>query len=207
MSRPCASSSTSARRKPASIDIASGGLGTMPHLAIELLREARRRQAASRALSRRRAGAAGSPGGPGRRRCSARPALLGRLCQGRQVARPGGRRPASRAVAARGADHATRRPRRLSRRLLGRPVRAQGDACAGPRPHARRDSGCARHARDVKKLWAEQGGRVDLESRADFTRFVAEDTERWSAVIKAADIHAGVRLRSRRRRSPGSSGR
>jgi tripartite-type tricarboxylate transporter receptor subunit TctC len=41
----------------------------------------------------------------------------------------------------------------------------------------------------LKELWAEQGGRIDPESRADFTRFVAEETQRWSAVVKAANIH------------------
>ena len=42
---------------------------------------------------------------------------------------------------------------------------------------------------ELKRLWAEQGGRVDIESRADFTRFVAEEIQRWSAIVKAADIH------------------
>jgi len=40
----------------------------------------------------------------------------------------------------------------------------------------------------VKQLWADQGVRVEPESRADFARFVAEDTERWSRIAKAADI-------------------
>ena len=40
----------------------------------------------------------------------------------------------------------------------------------------------------VKQLWAEQGARVELESRADFARFVAADTERWSRIAKAANI-------------------
>ena len=44
-------------------------------------------------------------------------------------------------------------------------------------------------APQIEKLWAEQGGRVDPESRADFTRFVAEETQRWSAIVKAANIH------------------
>jgi tripartite-type tricarboxylate transporter receptor subunit TctC len=47
----------------------------------------------------------------------------------------------------------------------------------------------ALEAPELEKLWAEQGGRVDIESRADFTRFVGEETERWSAIVKAADIH------------------
>jgi tripartite-type tricarboxylate transporter receptor subunit TctC len=40
----------------------------------------------------------------------------------------------------------------------------------------------------VKRQWAERGARVELESRADFAKFVAQDGARWSAVIKAAGI-------------------
>ena len=40
----------------------------------------------------------------------------------------------------------------------------------------------------VRQLWADQGVRVELESRADFARFVAEDTERWSRIARAANI-------------------
>lgn len=40
----------------------------------------------------------------------------------------------------------------------------------------------------VKRAWAEQGARVELESRADFARFVARETERWSRIAKAANV-------------------
>jgi len=40
----------------------------------------------------------------------------------------------------------------------------------------------------IKRLWAEQGARVELESRADFARFVVQETERWSRIAKAANI-------------------
>ena len=40
----------------------------------------------------------------------------------------------------------------------------------------------------VKQQWAERGARVELESRADFAKFVAQDGARWSAVIKSAGI-------------------
>lgn len=43
-------------------------------------------------------------------------------------------------------------------------------------------------ADDVKAVWAEQGAKVELESRADFTRFVDQDTMRWNAIAKAANI-------------------
>jgi hypothetical protein len=37
-------------------------------------------------------------------------------------------------------------------------------------------------------MWIEQGARVEPESRADFARFVAADSERWSRIAKAANI-------------------
>jgi tripartite-type tricarboxylate transporter receptor subunit TctC len=40
----------------------------------------------------------------------------------------------------------------------------------------------------VKKLWAEQGARVELESRAQFADFVTRETERWSRIAKAANV-------------------
>jgi tripartite-type tricarboxylate transporter receptor subunit TctC len=40
----------------------------------------------------------------------------------------------------------------------------------------------------IKAMWLEQGARVEPESRADFARFVAADTERWSRIAKAANI-------------------
>jgi tripartite-type tricarboxylate transporter receptor subunit TctC len=43
-------------------------------------------------------------------------------------------------------------------------------------------------ADDVKAAWAEQGAKVELESRADFTRFVDQEIVRWNAIAKAANI-------------------
>ena len=43
-------------------------------------------------------------------------------------------------------------------------------------------------AEEVRKLWTEQGARVELESRAEFATFVARDTERWSRIAKAANV-------------------
>jgi tripartite-type tricarboxylate transporter receptor subunit TctC len=40
----------------------------------------------------------------------------------------------------------------------------------------------------IKALWIEQGARVEPESRADFARFVAADSERWSRIARAADV-------------------
>lgn len=44
-------------------------------------------------------------------------------------------------------------------------------------------------ADDVRKLWAGQGARVELESRAEFADFVARETVRWSRIAKAANVH------------------
>lgn len=41
---------------------------------------------------------------------------------------------------------------------------------------------------EVKRLWAEQGAKVELESRADFTSFVAQEVQRWTAIAKAAGV-------------------
>jgi len=40
----------------------------------------------------------------------------------------------------------------------------------------------------IKTMWIDQGARVEPESRADFARFVAVDTERWSRIARAANI-------------------
>ena len=40
----------------------------------------------------------------------------------------------------------------------------------------------------IKAMWIEQGARVEPESRADFARFVAADTERWSRIARAANV-------------------
>ena len=41
---------------------------------------------------------------------------------------------------------------------------------------------------DIKALWAEQGAKVELESRADFGRFVDQEIGRWNRIAKAANI-------------------
>jgi tripartite-type tricarboxylate transporter receptor subunit TctC len=43
-------------------------------------------------------------------------------------------------------------------------------------------------AEDVKAIWAEQGARVELESRADFGRFVDQEVVRWNTIATAANI-------------------
>ena len=58
---------------------------------------------------------------------------------------------------------------------------------ADARPHACCRSGGTRGAGSQAAMGGA-GARVELESRADFARFVGEDIQRWSAVIKAAGI-------------------
>jgi tripartite-type tricarboxylate transporter receptor subunit TctC len=40
----------------------------------------------------------------------------------------------------------------------------------------------------IDAQWDKQGARVELESRAEFTRFVAQEITRWSAIAKAAKL-------------------
>jgi tripartite-type tricarboxylate transporter receptor subunit TctC len=40
----------------------------------------------------------------------------------------------------------------------------------------------------TKRLWAELGARVELESRADFTRFVSADAARWIDIARSTNI-------------------
>jgi tripartite-type tricarboxylate transporter receptor subunit TctC len=41
---------------------------------------------------------------------------------------------------------------------------------------------------DVKRVWLEQGARVDLESRQVFVDFVTAEVERWSAIARTTGI-------------------
>jgi tripartite-type tricarboxylate transporter receptor subunit TctC len=40
----------------------------------------------------------------------------------------------------------------------------------------------------VKAVWAKQGARVELESRAEFARFVTQEVGRWGRLAKSADF-------------------
>lgn len=41
---------------------------------------------------------------------------------------------------------------------------------------------------EVKRVWTEQAAKVELESRADFTRFIGQEIVRWGAIAKAANV-------------------
>jgi tripartite-type tricarboxylate transporter receptor subunit TctC len=175
-----------ARAKPESIDMASGGLGTVGHLAIELLQtddKVRLRHVPYRG------------GGP------ALQDLLGGQVAG-LFATAGLTASYVRAGTLRALAVAGRRREPL---LPGVPTFKEAGAGdfraiswdglfapkATPAPvldrmHAALQKVLA--SETVKRQWAERGARVELESRADFAKFVAQDGARWSAVIKAAGI-------------------
>lgn len=44
-------------------------------------------------------------------------------------------------------------------------------------------------ADDVKRMWASQGAKVELESRAEFTDFVGREVARWTPIVKATEIN------------------
>jgi tripartite-type tricarboxylate transporter receptor subunit TctC len=41
---------------------------------------------------------------------------------------------------------------------------------------------------EVKEVWAEQGAKVEPESRAGFSNFVAQEVQRWTGIAKAAGV-------------------
>ena len=176
-----------ARRKPGFIDIASGGVGTVPHLAIELL-ETRANvklhhvpyrggaPALQDLLAGQVAAMFGSAG-----------LLAGYVKAGklRALGVAGRRREPLLPDVPTMQEAGLADFRAVSWDGLFAPK--QTPAPILDRMHAAVQA--ALEAPELKKLWAEQGGRVDIESRADFARFVGEEIQRWSAVVKAADIH------------------
>jgi tripartite-type tricarboxylate transporter receptor subunit TctC len=175
-----------ARAKPDSIDMASGGLGTTPHLAIELLQiraKVKLRHVPYRggapALQDLLSGQVGAMFGTA--------GLAQGYVKGGQL----------RALAVAG--------RRREALLPGVPTFDEAglpdfraiswDGIFAPkatpvpvldRMHAAIQK--ALGTDKIKQQWAERGARVELESRADFAAFVVQDGARWSAVIKAAGI-------------------
>jgi tripartite-type tricarboxylate transporter receptor subunit TctC len=41
---------------------------------------------------------------------------------------------------------------------------------------------------EVKRVWTEQGAKVELESRDDFTDFVTQEGRRWSEIARTAGL-------------------
>jgi tripartite-type tricarboxylate transporter receptor subunit TctC len=175
-----------ARAKPDSIDMASGGLGTVGHLAIELL------QTDARIQLRHVPYRGGEP---------ALQDLLGGQVDG-LFATAGLTASYVRAGTLRALAVAGRRREQLLPDVPTFKEAGFGDfraiswdglfaPKATPAPILDRMHAAVQKAlanEKVKRQWAERGARVELESRADFAKFVAQDSARWSAVIKAAGI-------------------
>ncbi len=176
-----------ARRKPGALDFASGGLGTVPHLAMELL------QARAGVKLHHVPYRGGAPAlqdllaGQVVAMFNSAGLLAGYVRTGklRALAVAGRRREPLlpdvptmqeagladfRAVSWDGLFAPKRTPDAILDRMHG----AVQAALAMP---------------EIRKSWIEQGGRVDPESRAEFARFVGEETQRWSAIVKVANIH------------------
>ena len=175
-----------AKRKPGAIDIGSAGLGTVTHLAIGLF-EAR---AGVRLTHVPYRGGAPMLQDLLAGQVAAAFVLAGQAAEHVKSGRLRALAIANRrreAPAARRADHAGGGAGRFPRHHVVRRVRPQGHARRHPRSPARRGAG-ALDEPAIKKTWLEQGARVELESRADFARFVAREIERWSRIARAAHI-------------------
>ena len=175
-----------AKKQPGAIDVGSAGVGTVTHLAINLFDQARRGEPQPRALSRRRADAAGPAGRPGERGLRRAERLVPHVQSGKL-----------RALAIAGRRREPSLPNVPTMAEAGLPdFRATiwfGLFAPSKTPDAVLDRihgavQAALQTEKVRQLWADQGVRVELESRADFARFVAEDTERWSRIARAANI-------------------
>jgi len=175
-----------ARAKPDSIDMASGGLGTIPHLAIELLQtrtHVRLRHVPYRggapALQDLLSGQVG--------------AMFGTAGLAQGYVRGGQLRAL--AVAGRRREALLPDVPTFDEAGLAGFRATSWDGIfapkATPEPVLDRMHAAIQKALGsdkVKQQWAARGARVDLESRAEFAAFVVQDGARWSAVIKAAGI-------------------
>jgi tripartite-type tricarboxylate transporter receptor subunit TctC len=175
-----------ARAKPDSIDMASGGLGTTPHLAMELL------QIRAKVKLRHVPYRGGAPalqdllsGQVG--------AMFGTAGLAQGYVKAGQLRAL--AVAGRRREPLLPEVPTFDEAGLADFRAISWDGIFAPkatpepvldRMHAAIQKALA--SDKVKQQWTERGARVELESRADFAAFVAQDGARWSAVIKAAGI-------------------
>jgi tripartite-type tricarboxylate transporter receptor subunit TctC len=175
-----------AKRKPDSIDFGSPGIGTLPHLAIELLQTRAGirlhhvpyrsgAQMLQDVLAGQTAATWATPAE------AAAHAKGGKL---RALAIPGRRREALLPDVPTFDESGLKDFRAAAWFALFAP-RATPAAILD-RVHGLVQEALARD--DVKALWAEQGGKVELESRGDFARFVDQEIVRWNRIAKAANI-------------------
>jgi tripartite-type tricarboxylate transporter receptor subunit TctC len=175
-----------ARAKPDSIDFGSPGIGTLPHLAIELLQTRtgirlhhvpyrNGAQMLQDVLAGQIAAMWATPAE------AVAHAKGGKL---RAVAIPGRRREAILPDVPTFDEAGLRDFRAAAWFALFAPRRTPEAIL--DRLHDTVQEALARN--DIKALWAEQGAKVELESRADFGRFVDQEIVRWNRIAKAANI-------------------
>ena len=175
-----------AKANPAKINMASGGSGSAAHVCRRAVQNDDRRQHDSRALSRRALALTDLLGGQVQVHFA--PYRIDRIYQGRQASRAGG-------------DHRTRSealpdiptvgefvpgyeasfwygigaPKSTPAEIVDKLNKEINAGLADPRMKAR---------------LAELGGTVLAGSPADFGKLIADETEKWGKVIRAAHIKA-----------------
>ena len=176
-----------AKANPGKINMASPGIGTSLHLSGELFKMMTGVDMHTRALSRLGARAHRPPRRTGAGRFRQPAALVHRAHQGRQAARAGGddaRRARRRCR--------TCRPWAISCRATRR---ALGSASARPRTRRPRSStSSTRRSMPASPIPRSRRGSPTWAasalpgSPADFGKLIADETEKWGKVIRAANI-------------------
>ncbi len=175
-----------ARKKPNSIDVGSAGIGTVNHLAIELLEDRAKIQlnhvpyrGSAPAIQDLLAGHVAAIFNPVANLIeyarSGKLRVLGIAGRRREPILPDVPTMQEAGLAA---FHASA--------WVGLFARKQTPAEILDRSHAAVQT--ALGVETTRIAWAEQGAKVELESRADFARFVAQEVERWQRIAKAVSI-------------------
>ena len=175
-----------ARRSPDSIEIASPGIGTVPHLAAELLQE--RSGITLHHVPYRDGGQLMQDLIAGRIAATWTSAGLisGHLKDGsiRVLATAGRRREALLPDVPTADEAGLKDFRAIAWFALfaphGTPVAILDRLHGAVQETLRSDA--------IRQSWAEQGAKVELESRSDFARFVDQEVVRWNAIARSANI-------------------
>jgi tripartite-type tricarboxylate transporter receptor subunit TctC len=175
-----------AKRKPGSINFASAGLGTVPHLALELLQT--RAGIRVHHVPYRGSGPALQDllGGQVEAMFGPVAAIMGQVKTGKlRVLGIAGRRREPQLPDVPTMDESGLKDfRAIAWYALFAPKKTPDAAL--DRMHAAVQQALATD--EVKAIWLQQGAKVELESRAEFTRFVDQEIVRWGGIAKAANI-------------------
>ena len=176
-----------AKGNPGKISMASGGMGTVGHLSGELFKIDDRRQYGSRALSRTgaRAHRPAWRTGAGDVRFYG---LVNRIHQGWQAARPRGDHRDAFGGAARHPDRGEFVPGYEASTWSG--VGAPKATPAEIVEKLNKEINAALADHKIKARLADLGGTPLSCSPADFGKLIADETEKWAKVIRAANIKA-----------------